>query len=85
MGEVKQIAFQLDVASLAAIDALTPQEFTSRAEVLREAVHAWLARRRDEAIDAALATGYGLAPPGAEEETWAERSLEGLKAADLDW
>jgi len=58
MGEVKQIAFQLDAESLAAVDSLTPNEFASRAAVLREAVHDWLARRREAAIDEALATGY---------------------------
>jgi Arc/MetJ-type ribon-helix-helix transcriptional regulator len=85
MGNVKQVAFQIDTESLAAIDALTPSEFSSRAEVIRVAIQDWLARRREEAVDAALAKGYGIAPPGAEEDSWADRSLEGLEASSLDW
>lgn len=85
MDNVKQVAFQIDIDSLAAIDALTPSEFSSRAEVIRVAVHDWLARRREEAVDAALAKGYGISPTGTEEDAWADRSLEGLEAANLDW
>lgn len=85
MGDVKQIAFQIDTQSLADIDALTPSEFSSRAEVIRVAVHDWLARRRAEAVDAALAKGYGVSPTGETENAWAGRSLEGLEASNLDW
>jgi len=85
MGNIKQVAFQIDTESLAAIDALTPSEFSSRAEVIRVAVHEWLARRREDAVDAALAKGYGNVPQGEEEDSWASRSLEGLEASNLDW
>lgn len=85
MSKVKQIALQIDTESLAAIDALTPSEYPSRAEVIRVAVHDWLARRRAEAVDDALAKGYGVLPQGQEEDVWAERSLEGLEASQLDW
>lgn len=85
MGDVKQIAFQIDTQSLAEIDALTPSEFSSRAEVIRVAVHDWLARRRAEAVDAALAKGYGISPEGEPEDAWAGISLEGLEASNLDW
>lgn len=85
MEKVKQVAFQIDTESLAAIDALTPAEYPSRAEVIRVAVHEWLGRRREEAVDAALARGYAISPEGAEENVWADRSLEGLEASHLDW
>lgn len=85
MRNVKQVALQIDIESLAEIDALTPSEFSSRAEVIRVAVHEWLARRRAAAVDAQLARGYELDPPGAEEDVWASRSLEGLEASELDW
>lgn len=85
MGDVKQIAFQIDTRSLAEIDALTPSEFSSRAEVIRVAVHDWLERRRADAVDAALAKGYGLSPLGKTEDAWGDRSLEGLEASQLDW
>lgn len=60
-------------------------EFRSRAEVLRTAVNEIPARRREAEIDAELAAGYGAAPSAQEDEAWAELSVEGLKAADLDW
>lgn len=85
MERVKQVAFQIDTESLAAIDALTPTEYPSRAEVIRVAVHEWLGRRRDEAVDAALARGYAISPEGKDADLWAERSLEGLEASQLDW
>jgi len=85
MENVKQVAFQIDTKSLAEIDALTPSEFSSRAEVIRVAVHDWLARRRAEAVDAALARGYGVSPQGDVEDAWAGRSMEGLESSNLDW
>ncbi|MGH2707728.1 MAG: ribbon-helix-helix protein, CopG family [Actinomycetota bacterium] len=85
MSKAKQVAFQIDNEDLEAIDALTVSEFASRAEVIRVAIHDWLARRRAEAVDAALAEGYRLYPPSGPEEAWADRSLEGLDAAHLDW
>lgn len=85
MAKSRQIAFQIDDEALEAIDALTPSEFSSRAEVIRVAIRDWLGRRRAEAVDEALAKGYGLNPPSGPEEVWADRSLEGLDAAHLDW
>lgn len=60
-----QVAFQLDNASLAAVDGLAARERRSRAELLRTAVREFLAERREREIDAQLATGYGQHPPGA--------------------
>lgn len=86
MSVVTQVAFQIDNERLRAIDALVERrEFRSRAEVLRTAVREFLARRRDAEIDVQLAAGYGVQPPGVEDEAWAEVSIEGLEAADLDW
>lgn len=85
MSNVTQVAFQIDNDTLSEIDALVSSEFPSRAEVLRTAVHEMLARRREAAIDAALIAGYGVHPPAQEDQAWAELSVEGLQAADLDW
>lgn len=85
MSRATQVAFQLDDESLAAVDVLAEQGSRSRAEVLRIAVREFLTRRREEAIDARLAEGYGVRPPGCEEDQLAERSVEGLQAANLDW
>jgi len=85
MGKVKQVAFQIDVSTLRAIDALKGKEFSSRAEVIRVAVDEWLARRRNKEVDKALAKGYGDMPQADEESVWADLSLEGLKDAKLDW
>jgi Arc/MetJ-type ribon-helix-helix transcriptional regulator len=85
MGKTTQVAFQLDDESLAKIDALVTTQYRSRAEVIRIAVHDWLARKHSEQVDAALARGYEVAPTGAEEDAWAELSVQGLRAGDLDW
>lgn len=85
MSKVTQVAFQIDNETLSQIDALVSSEFRSRAEVLRTAVREMLARRHEAEIDAKLATGYGVQPPAREDEAWAELSVEGLQAADLDW
>ncbi len=85
MSDVTQIAFQLDNENLAAIDALSERESRSRAEVLRTAVGEFLARRREREIDAQLAAGYEKCPPGPGEDALADRSVEGLEAADLEW
>ncbi len=85
MGKAKQVAIQIDVESLNEIDALKGKEFSSRAEVIRVAVHEWLARRRAREVDAALERGYGATPPSGEESVWADLSLEGLQDAKLDW
>lgn len=85
MGRSIQIAFQLDHESLAEVDRLAGGEFASRAQVIRTAVHEWLARRREAQIDAALAAGYGAEPVGTEVGDWADLSVEGLEAGALDW
>jgi len=85
MGNVTQVAFQLDNDSLAAVDALAEHVATSRAEVLRIAVRELLARRREALIDEQLASGYGVTALGDEQVLQADRSVEGLSAADLDW
>ncbi|MGH8931835.1 MAG: ribbon-helix-helix protein, CopG family [Egibacteraceae bacterium] len=85
MGKPKQVAFQIDDGDLAEIDALASAESRSRADLLRTAVREWLARRREAAVDAALAKGYRDLPQGQEEGVWADLSLQGLEASDLDW
>lgn len=85
MGNVTQVAFQLDNDSLRELDALAVAESASRAAILRAAVDELLRRRREEAIDAQLAAGYAARPPGSEVAAWAELSIEGLRAAELDW
>lgn len=86
MSDSTQVAFQIDNGRLAEIDALVAEhEFRSRAEALRAAVQEFVARRRDAKIDAELAAGYGVHPPGDEEDAWADTSIDGLTAADLEW
>jgi Arc/MetJ-type ribon-helix-helix transcriptional regulator len=85
MSKVTQVAFQIDDETLSQVDALVSSEFRSRAEVLRTAVREMLARRHEAEIDAELAAGYGVQPPAREDEAWADLSVEGLQAADLDW
>jgi len=85
MGDVTQVGFQLDDESLAALDALASRDSLSRAEILRTAVRDFLARRREDDIDARLAAGYRDRPAGGEEAGLAEVSLHGLRAAQLDW
>lgn len=85
MADATQIAFQLDNESLRQVDTLAATAFSSRADVLRTAVHLLLSQHREAAIDAQLAAGYGAQPPGPVEDAWAESSIEGLRAADLDW
>lgn len=85
MGRVTQVAFQLDDDDLGEIDNVASQQSLARAEVLRIAVRAFLAQRREAEIEARLIAGYGDRPPGREDEELAEVSLDGLRAADLDW
>lgn len=86
MAGVTQVAFQLDNERLAEIDELvSDQEFRSRAEALRAAVQDFLARRREERIDAQLAAGYAAVPQGPEDDVWVGAGREGLRAANLDW
>jgi len=85
MGKSKQVAFQIDIDSLNAIDALKGGEFSSRAEIIRTAVEDWLARRRAKLLDEALAKGYRASPQTDETNAWADLSLEGLENAKLDW
>lgn len=61
------------------------KEFRSRAEALRAPVAEFLARRREERIDAQLEAGYAPVPQGPEDVVWAEASRKGLRAADLEW
>lgn len=85
MGVAIQVAFQLDDVALAELDALAAASSASRAEVLRTAVREYLSRRREDAIEAQLAAGYGAVPPGADELALADLAIEGLAAGDLDW
>lgn len=85
MSKVTQVAFQIDNEILSKIDVLVPGEFRSRADVLRTAVRELLARRHEAEIDAELAAGYGVQPPAHEDDAWADLSVDGLRAADLDW
>jgi len=85
MAKVTQIAFQLDDESLRQLDELAAVQSSSRAHVLRTAVHELLVAHREAAIDAQLAAGYGVQPPSVEDAAWAQSSLDGLRAADLDW
>lgn len=80
-----QVAFQLPDEDLEAIDALVPEQFSSRAEALRMAVRLWLKQIEEQRIDAALAAGYELLAPGDAEKEWAEISAEALAGAHLDW
>lgn len=82
---VTQVAFQLPDDDLEAIDALVPEEFPSRAEALRSAVKMWLRHNDEKRIDAALAAGYQILPPGEDESEWAEVSVESLEKAQLEW
>jgi predicted transcriptional regulator len=85
MASVTQVAFQLDNDSLRQVDALAAAASSSRAEVLRAAVRELLRARLEAAIDEQLAAGYAMTPPGTDGEAWAELSVEGLRAAELDW
>lgn len=85
MSGTTQVAFQIDNASLAEVDALVVGRYRSRAEVIRLAVAEWLATRRAEQVDEALARGYEVTPTGTEEDEWAELSVQGLRAGELDW
>ncbi|MGH8575226.1 MAG: hypothetical protein ACREX8_22050 [Gammaproteobacteria bacterium] len=85
MSKVTQVAFQIDNETLRLVDAVASRESHSRAEVLRTAVREMLARRHEAEIDAELASGYGVQPPAREEDAWADLSVDGLQAADLDW
>jgi len=85
MSNVTQVAFQIDDESLRQIDELAAAQSSSRAQVLRTAVHRLLTAQRERTIDAQLATGYAARPQSAEDAGWASASLDGLQAADLDW
>jgi Arc/MetJ-type ribon-helix-helix transcriptional regulator len=86
MSDSTQVAFQVENDRLAEIDNMVAtHRYRSRAEALRAAVAEFVGRRREEEIDAQLAAGYALHPPGAEEEAWADASADGFAAAKLDW
>ncbi len=59
------------------------ERYRSRAEVIRLAVGEWLASRRAERVDEAVARGYRVTPPGLEEDEWAELSVQVLRPASL--
>jgi len=82
---MRRIGFQIGNDAIAEIDQVVSGRYRSRAEVVRIAVHEWLARRRAQQVDAELERGYGVSPTGDEEDEWAELSIEGLRAAKLDW
>jgi Arc/MetJ-type ribon-helix-helix transcriptional regulator len=82
---VTQVAFQLSDHDLEMIDQMVPAEFRSRAEALRTAVRFWLENVEQRRIDAALAAGYQVLPPGEAEEQWAEISVEALGSSQLEW
>ncbi len=85
MVDVTQVAFQIDNDSLAEVDREAQRRAVPRAEVLRLAVRRFLAAQREADIDAQLAAGYGVQPVERSEDAYADLSLEGLVAADLDW
>ncbi|MEA2219434.1 MAG: hypothetical protein QOJ35_2060 [Solirubrobacteraceae bacterium] len=85
MADVTQIAFQIDNESLRQVDELAASEASSRAEVLRTAVREMLRRHREIDLDAQLAAGYAASPQGPEDDAWAALSVEGLRAANLEW
>jgi predicted transcriptional regulator len=82
---MRQVAIQIDAKVVVELDRLAGEGHRSRAEVVRLAVGEWLARQREAATDAALARGYDDLPPGGDERAWADVSVDGLRAADLDW
>lgn len=82
---VTQIAFQIDDDTLAALDRLASERSVARAEVLRMAVREFLGSHREAEIESHLARGYSERPPGNSEAELAEVSIDGLRAADLDW
>jgi Arc/MetJ-type ribon-helix-helix transcriptional regulator len=89
MQPVMQIACQLPTEDVAAIDALVPDRFPSRAAAIRAAVELWLREERERAVDAAYARAYGeLAQSPAERalaDAAAGAATEALRRADLDW
>ena len=86
MSDLIQVAFKLSVEDLERLDGMVPDRFPSRAAALREVVHDWLERCREEQIDAALARGYADVPEeDALTSAMTETSRRALQAADLDW
>ncbi len=62
-----QIAITLPDEVVDDLDHLVPDQFASRAEVVRAAVQAFLSHRRASAIDAAFRAGYDATPPKVDE------------------
>jgi metal-responsive CopG/Arc/MetJ family transcriptional regulator len=86
MSDSTQVAFQVDNDRLAEIDNLVAtHRYRSRAEALRAAVAEFIARRREEQIDAELEAGYAAVPQTDEERALAAASIDGLRASDLEW
>ncbi len=86
MSGFTQVAFKLSDEELEQLDTAVPEEFPSRAAVLRAAVHEWLERRRQAQIDAALQAGYDAVPEDhAMTAGLTQASAQALADADLDW
>jgi len=84
-----QIAVVLSDEQVDELDHLVPEQFSSRAEVVRTAVSSWLAERRATAVDQRYQAAYGEAP--AEVDDIDSGRLERGEASppviwdDLDW
>ncbi len=57
-----QIAIVIPDEQVDELDRLVPEQFSSRAEVVRTAVEAWLAERRTTAIDRRYQAAYDGSP-----------------------
>lgn len=64
---VMQIAVVLEDEQVDELDRLVPEHFSSRAEVVRTAVAAWLDARRAAAVDARYVAAYATKPPHLDE------------------
>ena len=86
-----QTLVQLNVELIADLDAAAELTGVSRSALIREAIEAHLADRRESTISAAIAAGYKRIPQGATEE-WGDiqrqtredtrRTLERLEAEE---
>lgn len=75
----KQTLVQLSDALVAALDERAARLGTSRSELIRTALEAYLESDRDAAVDAAIVAGYTRVP--AEQDPWAEASaIESIRA-----
>ena len=67
----KQVLVQLNEALLAAVDERAGQRKTSRSEIVRSALEAYLADGVEAEIDRQIVEGYRRIPP-PESDPWAE-------------